>query len=80
MSHHGEDGSPSEAVWYDDVLDGDVPVHSDAVTKSSSDLLLSDLLLSSVECFELLSFDENSYRPRQNLKKMFDTLMILNKS
>lgn len=69
MSHHGEDGSPSDAVWYDDVLDGDVPVHSDAVTKSSSDLLLSDLLLPSVEFFELLSFDENSYSHDKIKKK-----------
>lgn len=44
ISHHGDADSPSEAVWNEDALEGGVPVHSEAVTKSSSDLLLSDLL------------------------------------
>ena len=40
-SHQGEDVSPSEAVWNDEDREGGVQVHSEAVTKSSSDLLLS---------------------------------------
>lgn len=39
-SHHGDVGSPSEAVWNEEALEGGVPVHSEAVMKSSSDLLL----------------------------------------
>jgi len=39
-SHHGDAPPHSDAVWNEDDLDG-VQVHSDAVTKSSSDLLSS---------------------------------------
>lgn len=49
-SHHGEleVASPSDGVWYDEDLEGGVPVQSEAVTKSSaSDRLLLQMLFSS---------------------------------
>lgn len=42
-SHQGEQASPSDAVWKDEDREGGVQVHSDAVTKSSSDLLPSSV-------------------------------------
>jgi hypothetical protein len=40
-SHQGDVPPHSDAVWKDDDLEGRVHVHSEAVTKSSSDLLSS---------------------------------------
>lgn len=85
-SHHGEAASPSEAVWNEDDLDGGVQVHSEAVTNSSSDLLLSsvdnpfdeELLTIPPALLIVLYHSYNKYRPKTNKNTTWITKISLN--